>query len=36
MLACADSKENVLKALHEDIYSKEGVWNWDKVQIYPV
>jgi hypothetical protein len=36
MLAFADSREEVLKALQEDIYYKSGVWDWDKVQIYPV
>ena len=36
MLAFAKSKEDVLGALQEDIYFKEGVWDWDKVQIHPV
>jgi len=36
MLAFADSREQVLKALQEDIYYKDGVWDWDKVQIHPV
>ncbi len=36
MLAMAESKEEVLQALKEDIYSKSGVWDWDKFQIYPV
>lgn len=36
MLAWAESKEEVLRALKEDVYSKSGVWNWDKVQIHPV
>lgn len=36
MLAFAESKEDVLKALQEDVYFKEGVWNWNKVQIHPV
>lgn len=36
MLALAESKEDVLKALRKDIYYKEDVWDWDKVQIYPV
>jgi len=36
MLALAESKEEVLKALKENIYSKSGVWDWDRVQIYPV
>lgn len=36
MLAFARSKEAVLEALQEDIYFKERVWDWDKVQIHPV
>lgn len=36
MLALADSKEEVLKALQEDIYYKSGIWDWEKVQIHPV
>ncbi|KAL2051582.1 hypothetical protein ABVK25_008244 [Lepraria finkii] len=35
MLALAESKGEVLKALQEDIYYKSGVWDWEKVQIYP-
>ena len=36
MLALAESREDVVKALQEDIYYKSGVWDWDKVQIHPV
>ena len=36
MLAFAESKADVLKALQEDIYFKEGVWDWHNVQIHPV
>ena len=36
MLALADSKEEVLKALQEDIYYRSGIWDWEKLQIYPV
>lgn len=36
MLASAESKADVLKALQEDIYFKEGVWDWHNVQIHPV
>lgn len=36
MLALSESKEDVLKALQEDIYFTEGVWDWNKIQIYPV
>lgn len=35
MLACAESKEEVLKRLKEDLYTTENVWDWDKVQIWP-
>jgi uncharacterized protein len=35
MLAYAESKEAVLEKLKQDIYTKSGVWDWDKVQIYP-
>ena len=36
MLAFAESKEDVIKALHDDVYFKEGVWDWKKAQIHPV
>lgn len=36
MLAFAESKADVIKALQEDIYFKEGVWDWHNVQIHPV
>lgn len=36
MLAFAESKEDVIKALQEDVYFKQGVWDWNKVQIHPV
>jgi len=35
MLALAESKEEVLKELKKDTYTTSGVWDWDKVQIYP-
>ncbi|KAF6224074.1 hypothetical protein HO133_010648 [Letharia lupina] len=35
MLAFAESKEDVLKALQEDVYFTQGVWDWNKVQIHP-
>ncbi|KAF6229536.1 hypothetical protein HO173_011391 [Letharia columbiana] len=35
MLAFAESKEDVIKALQEDVYFKQGVWDWNKVQIHP-
>lgn len=36
MLALAESKEQVLQALREDIFHTAGVWDWDKVQVLPV
>ncbi|KAL2036364.1 hypothetical protein N7G274_010918 [Stereocaulon virgatum] len=35
MLALANSREEVLKALQDDIYYKSGVWDWDQLQIHP-
>ena len=35
MLAYAESKEEVLAKLSEDEYAKNGVWDLDKVQIWP-
>ena len=36
MMALANSKDEVLAALKEDIYSTSGVWDWEKVTIHPV
>ena len=36
MMALAESKEEVLAALKEDVYSTAGVWDWEKVTIHPV
>lgn len=36
MMAVADSKEEVLAALKEDLYSTSGVWDWKRVTIHPV
>jgi uncharacterized protein len=35
LIAVADTKEEVLDKLRDDIYAKEGVWDLDKVQIWP-
>ena len=32
----AESRAEVEKALKEDIYTKAGIWDWEKVQIIPV
>ena len=36
MLASAESKEQVLQALREDVFHTAGVWDWDKIQVHPV
>ncbi|KXT11765.1 hypothetical protein AC579_1643 [Pseudocercospora musae] len=35
MMVEADTREEVERAIKEDIYYKEGVWDADKVQIMP-
>lgn len=35
MLAFAETKEDVIKALQDDVYFEEGVWDWKKAQIHP-
>ncbi|KAE9979642.1 hypothetical protein EG327_006940 [Venturia inaequalis] len=35
MLAHAETKEEVLEKLKRDVYSESGVWDWEKVRIYP-
>ncbi|KAK0514652.1 hypothetical protein JMJ35_003269 [Cladonia borealis] len=35
LLALAESREEVVKALQEDVYYKSGIWDWDRVQIHP-
>ncbi|KAF7899594.1 hypothetical protein EAF00_003930 [Botryotinia globosa] len=34
LLAFAESKGKVLEQLRQVEYTKSGVWDWDKVQIY--
>lgn len=36
VLAQARTKKEVLDALKADVYSEGEVWDWEKVQIYPV
>lgn len=36
IIARAPSAEEVLKVLRQDVYYRTGVWDWDKLQIYPV
>ncbi|RDL37813.1 Uncharacterized protein BP5553_05246 [Venustampulla echinocandica] len=35
MIASASSKEEVMEALKKDIYAQSGVWDLNKIQIYP-
>ena len=36
LLALAESKEDVIKCLQDDVYYKNNVWDWERVKIYPV
>jgi hypothetical protein len=35
MVAVAQTQEDVMKVLREDVYCLEGVWDMEKVQIHP-
>lgn len=35
LIAVAETKEEVLDRIRSDIYSREGVWDLDKLQIWP-
>ncbi|KAF4506432.1 hypothetical protein G6O67_006521 [Ophiocordyceps sinensis] len=35
IVCLAESREEVLEQLREDIYTKTGVWDTEKAQIYP-
>lgn len=35
MLIRANSKEEVIERLKNDVYVTGGVWDWDKVQVFP-
>jgi len=35
LIAYAATKEEVLKVVNEDIYAKTGVWDLEKMAIYP-
>lgn len=35
MLGYAESKEELLKRLKDDIYTTGDVWDWNKVRYYP-
>lgn len=36
IIARASTAEEVINVLKEDVYYVTGVWDWDKLQIYPV
>ena len=36
IVAIGDTKEDVLKVLKQDVYSKNDVWDWDKVISSPL
>ncbi len=36
LVAVAESREEALQFVKEDVYSTQGVWDLEKVQIYPV
>ncbi|KAL9616085.1 MAG: hypothetical protein Q9160_009004 [Pyrenula sp. 1 TL-2023] len=36
MLIRAASQEEALERVRKDVYTKEGVWDMDKVQVWPV
>ncbi|KAL9097226.1 MAG: hypothetical protein Q9165_000653 [Trypethelium subeluteriae] len=35
MLAWAESRDEVMKVIEEDVYFKNDVWDKSKIQIYP-
>ncbi|KAL9063605.1 MAG: hypothetical protein Q9157_008160 [Trypethelium eluteriae] len=35
VIACAESKEEVVEVLKRDVFTTSGVWDWGKVEIYP-
>lgn len=36
MVARAESREEVVQALRQDIYCTSGIWDLEKAQIHPV
>jgi len=36
LVVLADSKQDVIDTLKKDIYARSGVWDMDKVQIWPL
>ncbi|KAL9082834.1 MAG: hypothetical protein Q9165_008762 [Trypethelium subeluteriae] len=35
VIASAESKDEVVEVLKRDVFKTTGVWDWDKVEIYP-
>ena len=36
LVVVAESREEILEILKGDIYTRSGVWDMDKIQIWPV
>ncbi|MDI1487280.1 MAG: hypothetical protein OHK93_006549 [Ramalina farinacea] len=36
LIACAKSSDEVKERLQKDVHFEHGIWDWDKLQIYPV
>ena len=36
LLATAETREELIKTLKEDIYMTAGIWDWNKLQVHPV
>ncbi|KAL9128634.1 MAG: hypothetical protein Q9217_002730 [Psora testacea] len=36
LLAVAETREEVIKTLREDIYTTARVWDWNRIEIHPV
>jgi len=35
LIAVAETREEVLEKIRSDVYAKEGVWDVEKLQIWP-
>ena len=35
MIARASSKEEVIEELKKDVYTTAGIWDWEKVCVFP-
>ena len=36
LLASAESSDQVIERLKSDVFFKNRIWDWEKLQIYPV